>query len=106
MYKLLITDVDGTLVDKGDRISNENLEALALAKAAGVHIAISTGRSALSSLRHIDALGLNGYNCFYDGAFIYNHRTLDVLHAAKMRTTANGEAGPFRRCHGHVPGAL
>ena len=84
MYKLLITDVDGTLVNTDDRISEKNLQALKDAKLAGIQIAICTGRSTMSSLRHIDTLGLNGYHGFLDGAYICNHRSRNILHSAPI----------------------
>jgi Cof subfamily protein (haloacid dehalogenase superfamily) len=43
MYKLLCSDMDGTLINKGG-ISDRTLKAIEEAQAAGVRIALSTGR--------------------------------------------------------------
>ena len=80
MYKLLITDVDGTLVRRDGSISEENIRALQLAKAAGVHVSLCTGRSMLSCLHLITGIGLNNFHGFYDGAFICHQETRDVLY--------------------------
>lgn len=84
MYKLLVTDVDGTLVTRDGRISPQNLDALREAWNSGIHVSICTGRSMLSSTHHIDEIGLDGYHAFYDGAFICHRTSEDVLHAATI----------------------
>ena len=43
--RLVAIDIDGTLVDSRGRIPDENLSAIAEAVAAGVHVALITGRS-------------------------------------------------------------
>ena len=43
--RLVAIDIDGTLVDSRGRIPGENLSAIAEAVAAGVHVALVTGRS-------------------------------------------------------------
>ncbi|GAJ17382.1 unnamed protein product, partial [marine sediment metagenome] len=43
-YKLLVVDIDGTLLGKDKSISAEDREALARASASGVLISLSTGR--------------------------------------------------------------
>ena len=42
-YKLLIVDVDGTLVSKDGTISAEDRDALAKASDLGIHVSLSTG---------------------------------------------------------------
>jgi Cof subfamily protein (haloacid dehalogenase superfamily) len=80
-YKLLLTDVDGTLVRRDGTISEENLAALRAAREAGVHISICTGRSVMSSAEQVKALGFDGFHAFYDGGFICHERSGEVLHA-------------------------
>lgn len=69
-YKLLVVDIDGTLVNREGEISDENLEALALAGDAGIHISLCTGRSVHSARRYIDQLGLDNHHIFFDGALV------------------------------------
>jgi Cof subfamily protein (haloacid dehalogenase superfamily) len=80
-YKLLLVDVDGTLVGKDSTISEENLAALRAANEAGVRVSICTGRSMLSSKEQIEALGFDGFHAFYDGGFICQRESGEVLHA-------------------------
>lgn len=45
MVKLIATDMDGTLLGHDQRISDENIDALRAAAAAGIHLAIASGRA-------------------------------------------------------------
>lgn len=49
---LLVLDLDGTLLDRGGRVSVRNAEAIAAAESAGIPVAIATGRS-WSESRHV-----------------------------------------------------
>lgn len=69
-YKLLVVDVDGTLLGKNGRISAEDREALAKARDSGVYVSLSTGRAAQSCSKIIDQLSLNGYHIFSEGAAV------------------------------------
>jgi len=69
-YKLLVIDIDGTLVSREGEISAENLEALSLAGDAGIHISLCTGRSVHSCRRYINQLGLDNHHIFFDGALV------------------------------------
>jgi len=71
-YKLLVVDVDGTLLNKKGTISAEDKEALARAKASGIQVSLSTGRVVQSSAKILGQLSLDGYHMFSDGALVYN----------------------------------
>ena len=71
-YKLLVVDVDGTLLNKEGAISAEDKEALARAKASGIQVSLSTGRVVQSSAKILGQLSLDGYHMFSDGALVYN----------------------------------
>ena len=45
MIKLIVSDMDGTLLNSDHQISKENLEAIRKAEEKGVHFAIATGRA-------------------------------------------------------------
>ena len=63
-YRLLVIDIDGTLISKDATVSHENKEALGLARERGIAIALSTGRTVTSCQRIIDQLALEGYHIF------------------------------------------
>ena len=44
-YRLLVADIDGTLLDKDGNISAEDREALERVRVSGVKLALSTGRA-------------------------------------------------------------
>jgi len=69
-YKLLVVDIDGTLLDKNGAISAEDKDALARASNSGIQVSLSTGRAVKASLRTINQLSLDGYHMFFDGALV------------------------------------
>ena len=69
-YKLLVVDVDGTLVGKDGSISAEDREALAKARQLGIQVSLSTGRVTQACLGIINQLSLDGYHIFFDGALV------------------------------------
>ena len=74
-YKLLVIDIDGTLMDKRGIISETDVKALARAGAAGIGVVLSTGRAVNACLKVLKQLGLDGYHIFFDGALVYNPET-------------------------------
>ena len=69
-YKLLVVDIDGTLLDKNGVISAEDKGALAEAGALGIQVSLSTGRVVQACLSIINQLSLDGYHIFFDGALV------------------------------------
>ena len=74
-YKLLVVDIDGTLLDKNGVISDENKDALAGAGGSGIQVSLSTGRVVKACLGIIDQLSLDGYHIFFDGALVANSKS-------------------------------
>jgi len=58
MYKLVATDVDGTLLDIDSRLSELNKKALLDCVASGINVIIATGKSINSTMRIVEELGL------------------------------------------------
>ena len=71
-YKLLVVDIDGTLLDKNGAISAEDKKALARAGNSGIRVSLSTGRVTQACLSIINQLSLDGYHMFFDGALVSN----------------------------------
>lgn len=80
-YKLLVIDIDGTLIDRYGVISTENREALTLIQSAGMQVSLSTGRSLKSSLSIINQLSLDNYHIFFDGALVSSHDPSKEIYA-------------------------
>lgn len=79
-YKLLVVDIDGTLLDKNGAISAEDKNALARAGESGIRVSLSTGRVVKASLRIINQLSLDGYHVFFDGALVGNPEKGDEVY--------------------------
>ncbi len=74
-YKLLALDLDGTLLNSDEEISDENLSSLHQASANGVKVIITTGRSTPSALQFIEWVNIPDPCITYNGAIIRNaHR--------------------------------
>jgi len=71
-YKLLLLDIDGTLLDKNGVISPEDRNALAKARDLGVQVSLSTGRVLKACSSIISQLSLDSYHIFFDGALVSN----------------------------------
>ncbi|WP_406400991.1 Cof-type HAD-IIB family hydrolase [Streptomyces sp. NBC_00879] len=102
-YRLIATDLDGTLLRDDDTVSQRTRDALAAATAAGVAHIIVTGR-AVPWTRHIlDDLGYEGLAVCGQGAQVYHageHRlltslTLDRQLASLALSKIEAEVGPL-----------
>lgn len=69
---LLISDLDGTLINSQHFISQENLDAISFFINNGGSFAIATGRSKDNIRPYIENLTLNGPCILYNGGGIYN----------------------------------
>lgn len=69
-YKLIAIDMDGTLLNTQDKISERNKKALLKAINNGIHVVIATGRIYKSALYYYKDLGLNSPIIACNGAVI------------------------------------
>ncbi|MFJ1888516.1 HAD family hydrolase [Streptomyces sp. NPDC094461] len=102
-YKLVATDLDGTLLRNDDTVSERTREALAATAAAGAAHIIVTGR-AVPWTRHIlDDLGYEGLAVCGQGAQVYHageqrlltSLTLDRQLAGLALSKVEAEVGPL-----------
>ena len=70
-YKMLVLDMDDTLLNDDHTISNENKEMLSKARELGVHIVLASGRPTPAMIAYAKELQLdNSYMISYNGAVI------------------------------------
>ncbi|MFP4662298.1 MAG: Cof-type HAD-IIB family hydrolase [Halanaerobiales bacterium] len=101
-YKMVVLDLDDTLLDKEHIISNTTGNTLKKLKDMGVEIVVATGRMYCSALPYIKQLGLVGSMITYNGAYIRNverdevvfHKPIDLELAREILKEAE-EAGLF-----------
>ncbi len=81
--KLFVTDLDGTLLPAGTKVSDRNIQAVRDAAAAGITVTIATGRMYRAALPVAESIGVNVPIITYNGALI---RTVEgeTLHSISL----------------------
>ena len=87
--RLLVLDIDGTVVRESNRIRESVIQAIHSAQRRGVKVAVATGRLYRSSLHAYESLGSTLPLICYEGAlirepntgFVHRHWPLDLNQA-------------------------
>ncbi len=69
-FRLLVVDIDGTLLNRYGAVAAADREALLRATAAGITVSLSTGRVVDACRNIFGELALEGYHTFFDGALV------------------------------------
>ena len=72
--KLIALDMDGTLLNQYDEVSEENRKAILEAENKGVHVVLSTGRAYATCSEYAKSLKLSSYLITVNGSEIYNEQ--------------------------------
>lgn len=100
--RIVALDVDGTMVDWENRMSDAVRDAVHALKDTGVHVVISTGRAIPGVLDAARNLRLDdGIAVASNGAVVHTYSPVDVVHSVTFDAS---EA--VRRVLEHVPDAL
>lgn len=78
-YKLLVLDVDGTLIGHGAYPSPRVTQAVQAAKTRGVTVALGTGRASEACYHLFRHLDLNGLHIVFDGAAVVEWPSNDLV---------------------------
>ncbi|MCB0154398.1 MAG: Cof-type HAD-IIB family hydrolase [Anaerolineae bacterium] len=107
-YKLLILDVDGTLVGHGAYPSARVVEAITAAREKGVQVALGTGRASEACYHILRELNLDGLHVFFDGAAVVDWPSNDIVflqalppHAGKRLVQLSREHDLFLEIYAH-----
>ena len=71
-YRLLVADIDGTLVNARREITPPVHEAVAAAQARGVRVCLATGRIWPSARQYVEGLGADPPVILYNGGMVYD----------------------------------
>lgn len=98
-YRLLVVDVDGTLVDRNGAISAEDERAIGRAVASGVKVSLSTGRVVKACRGIIGRLSLDGYHIFFDGALVSDPAQSREVYSQPLKKEVVRRAVEFSRAN-------
>lgn len=71
-YELIISDVDGTLVEWNKSLTEKTIEAVEIIKRKGIKFSLATGRSLKATQKFMDALRISEPMILFNGARIYD----------------------------------
>lgn len=81
--KLILCDLDGTLLDNKKNISKENIDTIKGLK--NTKFVIATGRPIEGVLKYIELLNLNhSYSLCYNGGLIIENKTKKIIHSSTI----------------------
>lgn len=87
MYKLLVLDVDGTLIRRDGSIRDDDLQAIRRLRAAGIPVTVATGRLYSGTREVARAAGINGPIACVDGSHIVHTAGDEELYACTLAGT-------------------
>ncbi len=99
---LLVSDIDGTLMNFPAPIPPRNIEALRRFTAAGGRFSVATGRSIASARPYVEQLPVNAPCILYNGCAIYDFAAEKVLRAHELPDSYAGYLSALMR---EFPGA-
>jgi Cof subfamily protein (haloacid dehalogenase superfamily) len=79
-YRLVASDLDGTLLDPESRIPEATADAVREYRRLGGHFILATGRSEISARPYADQLGLDGPIVSYNGGKLVSLSTGEVFY--------------------------
>jgi Cof subfamily protein (haloacid dehalogenase superfamily) len=83
-YRLLIADIDGTLVPEDKVVRPGVVAAIEAAQARGVRVCLATGRQPRSAHRFVDAIGADAPTIVYNGGLLYDFQAARPLWARPL----------------------
>jgi Cof subfamily protein (haloacid dehalogenase superfamily) len=100
-YKLVVIDLDGTLVDAKGRIAEEDIQAVSRLRDSFVKVCICTGRVVAAAKPIIEELRIDADpSIFYDGALIYVIRGTATLRKHPVPPELVKEMVAYSRANG------
>lgn len=83
--KMLVLDMDGTLLNKEHTISEKNKKYIQLAKERGVKVVLVSGRDVPALKNFSKILNLNEYIGAMNGAIVYDVKNEEIIGETYLR---------------------
>jgi len=83
-YRLVLLDLDGTLLNSCKEISRRNREILEAVLNKGMNVTIITGRSYVAACDYVHQLGIKTLVVFQNGALIYDFGRKQAVHISLL----------------------
>jgi Cof subfamily protein (haloacid dehalogenase superfamily) len=71
MIKLIVSDLDGTLLNHAKKVNPRDREALSLAAAQGIELCLASGRMHIEMTQVMDEIGIAAHSVSQNGALIH-----------------------------------
>ena len=84
MIRMIVTDLDGTLLGGRGELPEENLRALRRAMAAGCKVVLATGRMPEATLPLAEEIGVNAPLMLFNGGMAYDAQRGEALSGITM----------------------
>jgi HAD-superfamily hydrolase, subfamily IIB len=88
-YKMLVLDLDDTLLDDNHRISSRNKELLAKAQSKGVKVVLASGRPTQAMMQYAHELQLAEFDSYlisFNGAVVTSLKNNEILFQKSLTT--------------------
>ena len=100
MYKLIVTDMDGTLLNSDKEVSPDTVEALRTLMTTGAKVTLATGRIYRAAKRYADQIGMTTPLICCNGAVIVDPVTDELLYGAPIPATIGKQVLEIARRYG------
>lgn len=101
--RMLVIDIDGTLLNPNGEITAPTRAAVQAAQEAGILVTLATARRYLNTRQIADELGLHIPLILYDGAMIVEHPRGTILHRETLPSEIGQQAVDILVRHGVQP---
>jgi hydroxymethylpyrimidine pyrophosphatase-like HAD family hydrolase len=101
--RMLVIDIDGTLLNPEGKITAPTLVAVQAAQQAGIIVTLATARRYCNTRQIADELGLHIPLILYDGAMIVEHPQGTILHRQTLTADIGQQAVDILVRHGVQP---
>jgi hypothetical protein len=99
-YKLVVSDIDGTIANAQGDISPADFSALQRIDKNGVKLALSTGRAARGSIQVLKKLPCSGYHIFFDGALVCDSTLVQTIYSRPIENELLNQVIDLAHLHG------